>query len=232
VYSTCSYSAKEDEDIMDWLVTEMGLENVALPESPAEGIVVATSAQTASVGYRFYPDKINGEGFFLACFRKNSSESSQRLKALKPDMVSVKETKIVQQWLRDDDLALLRFRDQLIALSPTHVDAFCELQPLLNLQYVGVAIGQILKERLVPDHALAQSLLLAENAPAIDLNYADAIKYLQRQDLSIQPETIGWQVVRYQNHNLGWVNALKNRVNNYYPKEIRILKQNNTPFKK
>jgi NOL1/NOP2/fmu family ribosome biogenesis protein len=84
----------------------------------------------------------------------------------------------------------------------------------------------------VPDHALAQSLLLTENVPALDLAYEEAIKYLQRQDFPVQPQILGWQVVRYENHPLGWINALKNRVNNYYPKEIRILKQNNSAFEK
>ena len=110
---------------------------------------------------------------------------------------------------------------------------FLQLQPLLNIVYAGVRIGEVLKEKLVPDHALAQNLILSENVNAFDLDYEDAIKYLQRQELSVHPARTGWQVVRYQKHNLGWINALKNRINNYYPKEIRILKAyNNTAFEK
>ena len=32
----------------------------------------------------------------------------------------------------------------------------------------------------------------------------------------------GWLLVRYQGVNLGWIKALPNRINNYYPKELRI----------
>lgn len=232
VYSTCSYSEKEDEHIMDWLVEEMEMENVELKEELSEGIVVTRAAKTGSAGYRFYPDKIKGEGFFLACFRKKSSEPAARLKTVRPEMISSKGKKIAEEWVRSEALEFLRFREKIVALPQTLLADFCALQPVLNLQYTGVAVGEILKERLVPNHALAQSRIVSPAVPALDLAYADAIKYLQRQDLSIQPETLGWQVIRYQNHNLGWVNALKNRVNNYYPKEIRILKQNNTPFEK
>jgi NOL1/NOP2/fmu family ribosome biogenesis protein len=43
----------------------------------------------------------------------------------------------------------------------------------------------------------------------------------------------GCQLVQYQSHNLGWINALESRVNNYYPKEWRILKQqDNSAFEK
>ena len=37
-------------------------------------------------------------------------------------------------------------------------------------------------------------------------------------------KTAGWHVVNFQNNPLGWINILENRVNNYYPKELRILK--------
>jgi NOL1/NOP2/fmu family ribosome biogenesis protein len=37
----------------------------------------------------------------------------------------------------------------------------------------------------------------------------------------------GWQAVSYKGFPLGWINGLGNRVNNYYPKELRILKQQN-----
>lgn len=232
VYSTCSYSTEEDESIMDWLAGEMEMENIALTEGIAEGIVVTRSAGTGSVGYRFYPDKIRGEGFFLACFRKKSSEPAARFKTGRPDAISAKERKIVEEWVNGEELEFLRFRNGIIALPKGLVQDFLFLQAALNLQYAGVALGEILKERLVPHHALAQSLLLSDRVSAAELSYENAIRYLQRQDFSFDSEVIGWQVVRYQNHPLGWINALKNRVNNYYPKEIRILKQNNTPFEK
>jgi NOL1/NOP2/fmu family ribosome biogenesis protein len=45
-------------------------------------------------------------------------------------------------------------------------------------------------------------------------------------DLNIK--VTGWQLVSYKGFKLGWVNALSNRINNYYPKEMRILKPFNT----
>lgn len=232
VYSTCSYSEEEDEAIMDWLVEEMGLENLVLMENIAEGIVVTKSEKTASVGYRFYPDKIRGEGFFLACFRKKGGEATPRLKPAKPELLSAREKKIVGEWVKSEGVEFLRFRNTIFSLPDNLLPDFLVLQPLLNLQYAGVRVGEILKERLVPDHALAQNLLLNENVPLMELTGEEAIKYLQRQDFPVQPQRLGWQLVHYDNHPLGWINALQNRVNNYYPKEIRILKQNSSPFEK
>jgi 16S rRNA C967 or C1407 C5-methylase (RsmB/RsmF family)/NOL1/NOP2/fmu family ribosome biogenesis protein len=226
IYSTCSYSRKEDEEIMDWLVKEMGMENVPLSTDGFKGIVVTNSPANAT-GYRFYPDKVNGEGFFLACFQKRSPEDTPRLKPSRPETVTAKEKKVVEEWIEGEGAELVRFRNEIIAVPRFILPEFLLLQPVLNIQYAGTRVGEVLKEKLVPHHALAQSLILSPGIPAMDLSYEEAIKYLQRQDLVIEPVTLGWQVVRHQNHNLGWINALKNRINNYYPKEIRILKAQN-----
>jgi 16S rRNA C967 or C1407 C5-methylase (RsmB/RsmF family) len=71
VYATCSYSAAEDEQIMQWLVETQQMENVPLTV-PAEWNIVETKIADA-VGYRFFPDKVKGEGFFISIFRKNNS---------------------------------------------------------------------------------------------------------------------------------------------------------------
>jgi NOL1/NOP2/fmu family ribosome biogenesis protein len=68
---------------------------------------------------------------------------------------------------------------------------------------------------------------LLADIPATELSFEEAIRYLQREELAIDPAQKGWQAVRYQNHNLGWINALPGRINNYYPKEMRILKRSN-----
>lgn len=232
IYSTCSYSKEEDEEIMDWLVKEMEMENVEIRIEQFAGIV-STISKEGAVGYRFYPDKIKGEGFFIACFRKKVNDGAIKMKQGKPELVSGSEKKLLENWVKTEGLQFVRFRDEISALPQQFLSDYSVLQTVLNLQYIGVSIGEILKEKLVPHHALAQSLILTTNVPATELSYEDAIKYLQRQELSIKPENTGWQVVRYQNQNLGWINALKNRINNYYPKEIRILKAyNNTAFEK
>ena len=90
-----------------------------------------------------------------------------------------------------------------------------------------------MKDRLVPDHSLALSMVISEEIPFNEVVYEQAIKYLQRQDVNFETVKKGWQLMQYKGHNLGWINVLPNRINNYYPKELRILKQqNNSAFEK
>jgi 16S rRNA C967 or C1407 C5-methylase (RsmB/RsmF family)/NOL1/NOP2/fmu family ribosome biogenesis protein len=225
IYSTCSYSKAEDEDIADWLVAELKMENVKLETDEEWGIVETQSDRSGSYGYRFFPDKVKGEGFFISCFKKAIEAFEPKFKNTNLETATTKEKNIVRPWLKSDNYVLLK-TPFLYALPAALLEDYKKLKVVLNIQYAGVWAGEIMKDKLVPDHALALSNLLSDKIPATDLNYEDAIRYLQRAEINISTEQKGWQLVRYQHHNIGWINALSNRINNYYPKEFRILKQN------
>jgi 16S rRNA C967 or C1407 C5-methylase (RsmB/RsmF family)/NOL1/NOP2/fmu family ribosome biogenesis protein len=219
VYSTCSYSKEEDEEIAHWLEEEFGMEHRPLEIDASWGIV------TADKGYRFYPDKLRGEGFFMACFRKGRNDGEARLKPVRVEKATAKERSILQSWLRSSGVELMRNNENFFAFPASLVEDFQLLLARLNVVYKGVALGSIMKERLVPEHALALSAIIGEEIPSTELDRENAILYLQRKDLHISPGQKGWQLVTYKKHPLGWINALPNRINNYYPKEMRILKE-------
>ena len=60
--------------------------------------------------------------------------------------------------------------------------------------------------------------------PSANIDYEQAILYLKRKELQLDTGQIGWQQVQYEGKVLGWVNILQKRINNYYPKDLRILK--------
>ncbi len=226
VYSTCSFSPEEDEVIADWLVGSMDMENRPLQVDTEWGVIPAISPVHRALGYRFYPDKVKGEGFFLSAFSKTAAASPGREKKAGLEKATAKEAAILRSWT-DRELEFLRNGDQFFAISPEHFSDFGQLRAQLHVTYAGLRMGAIMKDRLVPDHALALSQHLSAAKPYAELSYEMAIRYLQRQDIQVEAAEKGWQTVRYQGQALGWVNVLPNRVNNYYPKEIRILKQSN-----
>ena len=228
IYSTCSYSREEDEDIADWLAEELQMQNQKLIIEEDWGIVETESEESRSYGYRFFPDKVKGEGYYLACFKKITDTNELRHRPAKPEQASTKEKNIIEPWLKKKDLSFLK--TPFIYALPDHLlEAYSVLKNLLNIQYAGIVIGEVMKEKLVPDHALALSNLLKDDIPALELDYKEAIHYLQKADLNIHLPEKGWQLITYKHHNLGWINALQNRINNYYPKEFRILKQQDNP---
>ncbi|MDB5250909.1 MAG: hypothetical protein JWP27_78 [Flaviaesturariibacter sp.] len=224
IYSTCSYSPEEDEEIADWLVAEWGLEPLRLSIDDRWQIVESSSPVHGAPGYRFYPDQLRGEGFYLACFRKTTPVSAPRLKTARPDKFPAKDAALLDRWVEGEDLQFHRHNGRLLAIPASLEEALSVLQANLYIQYAGTDIGEMMRDKLVPDHALALSPLLAASIVRTELSAEEAIRYLQRQD--INPDTgKGWQVVCYRGFPLGWINALGNRVNNYYPKGLRILKE-------
>lgn len=225
IYSTCSYSADEDEAIADWLVQEMDMVNERLRNEEIWKIIETSSPETGSKGYRFYPDKVKGEGFFISCFRKRTESGSTKFRSGKVELATAQESTIIKPWLKEGEYVLLKNHSDIHVLPECILNDYYELKSFLNIIYFGVKAGQIMKYKLVPDHALALSPVIGDNIESVDLNYENAIRYLQRQDLAIHPKSTGWQTIHFKGHNLGWINALSNRINNYYPKELRILKQ-------
>lgn len=228
IYSTCSYSKEENEEIGDWLVGEMGMESIVLEVEPSWGVIPVTNLDGSVSGYRFYPDKAKGEGFFLACFRKRSPSHTKEAKVGKAATLSRGEKDSLKPWIAPDAaLEYLKHEQYVFALPYSLVSPFLQVQSALYIQYAGTACGMLIRDKLVPDHALAVSPILNTDLPSVALDYEDSIRYLQRNDLHLAPEFKGWQTVRYKGQSLGWVNVLANRVNNYYPKELRILKRDN-----
>ncbi len=221
IYSTCSYSKEEDEDMVNWLVHEKSALQCLLTFNSSWGIIESGG------GYRFWPDKVKGEGFFLACFQKTDGEEPVPLKLKsKPDVAVKKDIEMLARWIKMDGLQFVKHLSTVYAW-PQHLAAdFSFLLENLRVIYSGVLAGELMRDKLVPDHSLAMSLLTADQVPRTALNYEQAIQYLQRKDIQLQEAARGWQLMTYNGHPLGWANVLSNRVNNYYPKELRILKDN------
>jgi len=226
IYATCSYSTEEDEAICDWLV-ENEMQSISLQADEDWNIVENTSKRGAA-GYRFYPDKLKGEGFFMACFLKTGAAAQKRFKPGKATFVSATEKAAILPWLQGaEDIAFLKHESSVFAFPQSLVRDFLLIQWTLYIQGAGTALGELMHNKLVPNHALALSNLLNPSKRGEELMYDEAILFLQRADLVVETSKKGWQTVQYQNHPLGWINALPNRINNYYPKELRILKRDN-----
>jgi 16S rRNA C967 or C1407 C5-methylase (RsmB/RsmF family)/NOL1/NOP2/fmu family ribosome biogenesis protein len=233
IYSTCSYSEKEDEDIGDWLTEEFGMQTCSVKFEQDWGIVASVSPRQKTLGYRFYPYNLKGEGFFMSCFVKTEEPSSLLPKGVRSEKPSAAETAAIAPLLTGAEWELIKDKWGLWAVPQTIAGDLELLEKILHIYYKGVRLGEVMKGKLVPHHALAQSVFVSAAVPRLQLSYEQAILYLQRAVLEIPIAGKGWQLAAYEGFALGWTNVLPNRINNYYPKELRILKQhNNTNFKK
>lgn len=226
IYSTCSYSRDEDEAILDWLVSDLNAVCCPLELSREWNIVETVSARGAR-GYRFYPDRVKGEGFFLACFRKRDGGTfapPRRLTA--PERPSKQEQERLREWVRQDmGLYFFRHQEVIHALPEVLGRELPVLQSSLYLRKAGVTLGAFPAKEFIPDHELALSTVISSQVPSVTVAHDEALRYLRKDEVRLDTGSRGWAVVRYEEYNLGWVKVLVNRVNNYYPKDWRILKR-------
>ena len=227
IYSTCSYSESEDEAIADWLMGECGLLSVPINLQTQWQIVETRSTQHNGYGYRFYPDKVKGEGFFIAAFTKGEKAIPQwqttKYKS-KSERLVAKEIDIVKPFLKEaDNFFFIKQNEEVIAL-PVHLEnELANIQHALYIKKAGVKLGSIIRNELIPDHELALSNSISNTIPSIEVDKQTALQYLRRQEIKTHTPIKGWALLSWQQLPLGWVKVLPNRINNYYPKDWRIL---------
>ncbi len=219
IYSTCSYSKTEDEDICSWLESELKVKSQKLKVKSDWKIVESDK------GYRFWPDKLMGEGFFIACFTKCESQPKEfSLPKGKADKFSKQEIDILKSNVIIDGLSFFKYGKIIHSVDERLLADVNFLSSKLRFVNTGTRIGQIMKDKLVPDHGLAMSNLVSKAVGRLELNYESAIQYLKKKEFQIEAAVKGWNLAAFEGHPLGWINILPNRFNNYYPKELRILK--------
>ncbi|MBO9620477.1 MAG: Fmu (Sun) domain protein [Niabella sp.] len=224
IYSTCSYSQQEDEAILEWLLASFDLESIPLTAEPEWNITEVHTA--AGWGYRFWPHRVKGEGLFMTVLRKRNAAGNSEKYRPKTKALPTKEVAALGQWMDITDRSFVSFGDKIYSWPTASFEVFDFLAQRLKVIYSGVLTGALVRDKLIPDHALAMSRILNETAgKKTELPLTDAIRYLQRKDLSLDNAATGWQRATFKGFPLGWMNVLPNRINNYYPKELRILKE-------
>lgn len=224
LYATCSYSKEEDEDIIDWIKQNNEVENLRL-NIPAESGIRESITNDHNDGYRFWPNLVRGEGFFISAFKKNGGEIKGEKKYVARDELSKKEFGILSEWMNTENYYYYKHEHTVYAWPRQIKDDFIFLKDRLKFVYSGIRVGELIRDKLVPDHALALNID-KPSSPVIDVTKEQAIQYLQKKELSIPSLQKGWSIISFEDNRIGWVNVLPGRINNYYPKELRILKDN------
>ncbi|KIC89446.1 hypothetical protein HY58_16395 [Flavihumibacter sp. ZG627] len=225
VYATCSYSVEEDEMIADFIIEELNAESIPLSIESDWNIVSSNSPKHNATGYRFYPYNLKGEGFYLGVFKKTSGGDTFRKKPAAPKWETLAKSSypILERWLSVKDMRFISINDSILALTQPMEETLLQLQSLY-IKRAGITMGKMVGKELIPDHSLALSTLANPSISSIELDRDLALQFLRKEEIRVGDVPKGWTITRYKNHPMGWIKVLTNRINNYYPKEWRILK--------
>lgn len=230
IYSTCTFNDKEDEGIVSWLVEEYGEELVAADMIATEeswGIV--RSEIGAAQCFHFYPHTARGEGFFAAVVCKRGGTTRRATPKSRRKVFATVDKRDVAELARwVDDGSKMAFRlvgDMVYGYHSDVVEDVTRLSESLSVVYSGVAMGQLFKGRLKPEHALALYVgRSVDVVPVVEVSDEDAVNYLRKLDIAAGQFEEGINVVTYKGIAIGFIKRIGARCNNMYPKDLRIQK--------
>lgn len=194
IYSTCSFSYEEDEEVIAHLLCSSDAEAESLPEY--SGFYVSESGY----GVHLFPHRFPGEGHYYCLIRKPGESVCNA-----PACDEEESLFGVKGYLYSSNRAFYRL--------PRRFD-FRKLRVLRG----GVRIGVKEKYGFEFDHALSRYIRDYPNS--IELSGEEALRYLNGEALSLPCEE-GAVWVKYQGNALGWGKAVRGRINNRYPKGLR-----------
>lgn len=228
VYSTCTFSKEENEDVIEYFLERH-------PDFTLEEME------------RFWPHKVDGEGHFVAklvrrgCVdtglkadrkTKNNKNSKNRKNETKPALTK-ENMKLLSEFLDEtisEDVAawiknsrLVMFGEQLYRLPDMEVDI-----KGLKVQRAGLHIGEFKKQRFEPSHSLALALKLndAKNVVKLTCDNPQTIGFFNGQSVMLSDEQAaeckkGWALVCVDGYPAGWGKVNGAQVKNHYPKGLR-----------
>ena len=228
VYSTCTFSKEENEDVIEYFLERY-------PDFTLEEME------------RFWPHKVDGEGHFVAklvrrgCVdtdlkadrkTQKNKNSKNRKNETKPALTK-ENMKLLSEFLDEtisEDMAawiknsrLVMFGEQLYRLPDMEVDI-----KGLKVQRAGLHIGEFKKQRFEPSHSLALALKLSEAKNVVKLTWDDpqTTGFFNGQSVMLSDEQTaeckkGWALVCVDGYPAGWGKVNGAQVKNNYPKGLR-----------
>lgn len=216
IYSTCTFEDEENDAICKTICNEHHFEKIEIKEPDPD--IVKTD-----FGFQFYPHKIKGEGFFIAPLRKKSSAPINF--NYPKNNFPLNEKKQLEIFLKEpEQFVPFRKNEELFAIPSFMKNDFSLVMNNLFVRQAGIHIGKVIHDAVVPAHRLALSVDAAVDLPEIHISREEAIRYLKCETISTDTSLEkGWYRVMYEKNALGWIKNIGNRINNYFPKELRIL---------
>lgn len=224
VYSTCTFSPEEDEQVIERFLNEnkeFSIEEVNVWDGFSRGRKewTLTGMEKIENAIRIWPHKTEGEGHFIAVLRKNSGKPSRKVRYRK----SANKDEI-KDFLSFQKEYLNKSFDGNFTLWGDNLYITNEEVDLRGLKVLrpGLHLGTLKKNRFEPSHALALALNKEDAKNTINLSATDEklISFLKGNTLDIESNH-GWNLILVDGYSIGWGKTSNSIVKNHYPKGLR-----------
>ncbi|HFI0404041.1 TPA: RsmF rRNA methyltransferase first C-terminal domain-containing protein [Streptococcus suis] len=217
IYSTCTWSPEENEEIVTWLLENYELELVDIPKinGMVEGIGYPQTA-------RMYPHHFSGEGQFVAKFRFLGEAKQKKLKPGKSNLNREQQTlwkEFEEKQLNVQLSGLLQVFGDNLYLLPDGLPDLSKVKIARN----GLHLGTFKKKRFEPSFALGLALHSTEVKNRVEISLEDFPAYVAGQTVAVSKDLPnGWYQVAVQGNGLGFAKIVSGTLKNTFPKGLRF----------
>lgn len=214
VYSTCTFSKSEDEDIIEYALSICPNLKV-LPIKMSDGFVSGLTKNTKNC-VRLYPHKIDGEGHFVALLQKGETKTNKEILNINPS-INLDFFKNITKNYNNYNFVNRENKYYLEPISPLNFKG-------LRVLRSGLFLGEYKHDKFDPSIALALNLKVNEYSNILNLSLDDprVIKYLKCETLDIKDFNLeGIVLVCVNNFPLGFGVVNKGILKNKYPANYR-----------
>lgn len=225
LYSTCTFSPEENEQIIEYLLSEYPEFEVCEMEGYegfTEGMPEVSLSKDARLSrtVRIFPHRMKGEGHFLALLKKNGERTASGKKntSLKMKKLPEELEKFLKDVFRTLDPGRMELKGDRVYYMPENLPALNGVRFLRT----GLLLGELKKNRFEPSQAFAMNLRKEEYAKVLDFSVSDArvIKYLKGETLDVDDLTgakdKGWYLVCVDGYPLGFGKLVNQTLKNKY----------------
>lgn len=215
VYSTCTFSALENEECLNAFME-------AHPQFEQADMDSSRFSFVTSEGYgRLWPHKLKGEGHFVAKLKKSSeSQREKTFEKLKPNKAPAYFQEFMDENLIRPIEGHFEEMNGKLYLRPEHNIV---LKSVRVIRY-GWLLGEWTGKKFTPSQALAMGLTMTDAKRSINFssNQIEALKYLRGETLHTEGAD-GLSLVCVDNYPLGWAKMTKGTLKNMYNSAWRLL---------
>jgi len=221
VYSTCTFSLEENEEVVKFLLDEFDdLEILPIDHKKynfEKGIDIDKSKRLLNCA-RLYPYNIFGEGHFFAVIHKKEGVSKEcKKEKLKNLNYNKQKINIFEDFITKH--SNLKFNNFCLMGEYLYANSFIDIDKLKVLN-AGLFLGEFKKNNFVPSMHLSRSLTEGKFYPKLNLNLIEAKRYLEGLELNTNLKD-GWVLLTYNNFPISFGKCVDGKIKNHYPKNLR-----------
>lgn len=225
VYSTCTLSHQENQDVCEFLRERFG---DALSVEPLGDLFPGASESCTPEGYlHIWPQIYDSEGFFVARLRKHTSVPNTMFKPGKLGKFPFTPLAARDAELLRHDITTqfgvtmageLYGREGEIWLFPTPLS---QVMGKIRFDRIGIKLAETFKKGYRLTHEWALAFGDRANRQVVELDVALAREFMMGRDVRPDAESgQGEVVVRYQGYTLGIGKWVGNRIKNSLPRDL------------